>query len=229
MGGGTIGVVQAYVADASSPDQRTKSLGSLSAVTSLGAVVGPAFGSAMIALGGRRAPGIAAAVLALLVAAFAHRFLRESHELRNSGTYAAPSTTSSRTALLRVLSHWREPAPRLIMDARITHAVRCAAPGDLPEPGEVKSCGVYLAGELGALPNLRAVLALGVLAHAAVLQACGIPPARTRFSHGAIHGLPDGLMLADAHQVSRYDGAGGRWTGEMFEAVVLGVLRRLEA
>ena len=146
------------------------------------------------------------------------------------GVAGADRTGGRLFATLRRLGLAREEKARVaLVDARITHAVRCAAPGDLPEPGEVKSCGVYLAGELGALPNLRAVLALGVLAHAAVLQACGIPPARTRFSHGAIHGLPDGLMLADAHQVSRYDGAGGRWTGEMFEAVVLGVLRRLEA
>jgi len=114
MGGGTIGVVQAYVADAVPPEQRTKSLGSLSAVTSLGAVVGPAFGSAMIALGGRRAPGIAAAVLALLVAGFAWRFLRETHELRQSASHPMPSTTSSGDALRRVLFHWGEPAPRLI-------------------------------------------------------------------------------------------------------------------
>ena len=78
MGGGTIGVVQAYVADVSAPEERTKSLGWLSAVTSLGAVVGPAFGSAMVAIGGQRAPGFAAAGLALLVAVFAQRYLRET-------------------------------------------------------------------------------------------------------------------------------------------------------
>ena len=113
-GGGTIGVVQAYVADASPPNERTKSLGWLSVVTSLGAVAGPAFGSAMISLGGRRAPGIASAVLCLLVAAFAWRYLRESRELRHSASHGAPSTTTSREAILRVLTHWREPASRLI-------------------------------------------------------------------------------------------------------------------
>ena len=114
LGGGTIGVVQAYVADASAPEERTKSLGWLSAVTSLGAVAGPAFGSAMIAIGGRTAPGLAAAALALLVAIFAARYLAESHELATSGPHAAPSATSPRQAILRVLSHWREPASRLI-------------------------------------------------------------------------------------------------------------------
>ena len=99
LGGGTIGVVQAYVADASAPEERTKSLGWLSAVTSLGAVAGPAFGSAMIAIGGRTAPGLAAAALALLVAIFAARYLAESRELATSGPHAAPSATSPRQAI----------------------------------------------------------------------------------------------------------------------------------
>jgi MFS family permease len=114
MGGGTIGVVQAYVADASAPEQRTKSLGWLSAVTSLGAVAVPAFGSAMIRLGGKSAPGVAAAIVALLVAGFAARFLAESRELEVGGSHAGPARTSPRRAIARVISHWREPASRLI-------------------------------------------------------------------------------------------------------------------
>ena len=114
LGGGTIGVVQAYVADTSSPQERTKSLGWLSAVTSLGAVAGPAFGSLMIGIGGRTAPGLAAAALSVLVSGFAARFLVESRQLSSSGSHAIPSTTGARQAIRRVLSHWREPAPRLI-------------------------------------------------------------------------------------------------------------------
>ncbi len=113
-GGGTIGVVQAYVADASAPKERTKSLGWLSVVTSFGAVAGPAFGSAMISIGGRRAPGIGAAILSLLVAVFAWRFLRESRELRHSASHSIPPSTTGRAAILRVMTHWREPASRLI-------------------------------------------------------------------------------------------------------------------
>jgi len=113
-GGGTIGVVQAYVADATRPDQRTKSLGWLSAVTSFGAVVGPAFGSVLDQAAGRRAPGLAAAVLAAFIAAFAWRFLRESKELRASAALAPPRVTPGRTALRRVVAHPNEPASRLI-------------------------------------------------------------------------------------------------------------------
>ncbi len=113
LGGGTIGVVQAYVADASAPEQRTRSLGWLTAVTSLGAVVGPAFGSAMVAVGGRPAPGVGAAALTALVAAFAWRYLRESRTERRSSQISAEQITP-RGALSRVLVHWRDPVSRLV-------------------------------------------------------------------------------------------------------------------
>jgi multidrug resistance protein len=114
MGGGTIGVVQAYVADATPPDQRTKALGWLSAVTSFGAVVGPAFGSTLDLMGGHKAPGLAAAALAALTALFAWRFLRESKETRAPGALNAHAPISGRAALRRVISHPSEPASRLI-------------------------------------------------------------------------------------------------------------------
>lgn len=114
-----------------------------------------------------------------------------------------------------------------LIDTRITNAVRCVPPANLPEPGEVTTCNPYLRGELQALPQLRAVLALGVLAHAAVLKACGIPPARIRFRHGAMHVLPDGLVLADSYHVSRYNTNTGRLTTEMFEAVMFALGQRL--
>ena len=114
LGGGTIGVVQAYVADTSSPEQRTKSLGWLSVVTSLGAVAGPAFGSGLTSIGGQKAPGLGAAALSLLIAAFALRYLGESRGLRKSGGYGAPVVTTGRAAIRSVLFRWSEPASRLI-------------------------------------------------------------------------------------------------------------------
>lgn len=114
VGGGTIGVVQAYVADASRVDRRTRSLGWLSAVTSLGAVAGPAFGSLMIGVGGRPAPGLAAAALAGLVAVFAWRFLRESRTPKTGATDPGLRHTTGRGAIARVLTHWHDPASRLV-------------------------------------------------------------------------------------------------------------------
>ena len=115
-----------------------------------------------------------------------------------------------------------------LSDIRITSTVRCAPPRGLPEPAEVLNCNRYLASELASLPNLRAVVALGLLAHAAVLRACGIPPARIRFAHGAIHQLPDGLILADSDQVSRNDTLPNRLTQENFQAVLLALLKHLD-
>jgi len=114
-----------------------------------------------------------------------------------------------------------------LRECRIVNAVRCVPPANLPEPPEVKTCNRFLAAELQAMPNLQMVLALGVLAHAAVLKACGIPPTRIRFRHGEVHELPDGLLLADSYHVSRYNTNTGRLTTEMFEAVVENLMKRL--
>ena len=113
VGGGTIGVVQAYVADVSAPDQRTKSLGWLSAITSLGAVAGPAVGSLLVSLGGLEFVGLGAGGIALLVAVFAWVYLREPRRFATAGGATGPRTTG-RAAIAQVLSHWRDPASRLI-------------------------------------------------------------------------------------------------------------------
>ncbi len=112
IGGGTIGVVQAYVADVSSPEQRTKSLGWLSAITSLGAVAGPAVGSLLVSLGGLEFVGLGASGIALLVAIFAWMYLDEPRRFPTTG--AAGPRTTGRAAIAHVLSRWHEPASRLI-------------------------------------------------------------------------------------------------------------------
>jgi uracil-DNA glycosylase family 4 len=114
-----------------------------------------------------------------------------------------------------------------LRDCRIVNAVRCVPPANLPEPKEVAACNAFLRNELQGMTNLRLVLALGVLAHASVLKACGIPLTRVPFRHGAIHELPDGLLLADSYHVSRYNTNTGRLTAAMFEAVVAALLQRL--
>jgi len=116
-----------------------------------------------------------------------------------------------------------------LVGCRIANAVRCVPPANLPEPAEVTTCNRFLRNELQGMPNLRGVLALGVTAHAAVLKAVGIAPARIRFCHGAIHALPDGLLLADSYHVSRYNTQTGRLTEVMFETVMADLLKRLES
>lgn len=110
---------------------------------------------------------------------------------------------------------------------RVVNAVRCVPPANLPQPVEVRTCNRFLAAELKALPKLRAVLALGVLAHAAVLRACGIPVTRIRFRHGDVTELPDGLLLADSYHVSRYNTNTGLLTREMFEQVIFNLVARV--
>ena len=112
---------------------------------------------------------------------------------------------------------------------RIVNAVRCVPPANLPQPVEVRSCNRFLRSELQSMRPLRAVLALGVLAHSAVLTACGIPMSRLRFRHGQILTLPDGLLLADSYHVSRYNTNTGRLTTAMFETVVEALRQKLDA
>jgi uracil-DNA glycosylase family 4 len=109
---------------------------------------------------------------------------------------------------------------------RVANAVRCVPPANLPEPAEIRACNGFLQGELAAMPQLRVVLALGVLAHNALLRGLGIPAARLPFGHGAVQALPNGVWLADSYHVSRYNTSTRRLTAPMFEAVVEEVLRR---
>jgi len=122
-GGGTVGVIQAYVADSTDPKDRVRALGWLSATTNLGVALGPVLGSFAIALGkrdimpgvgtlqmGRAMPGILAAGLCLLNIIFAARYLTESREHVTTGE--APR--KSRQAAWQVLSRSSEPSSRLI-------------------------------------------------------------------------------------------------------------------
>jgi uracil-DNA glycosylase family 4 len=102
--------------------------------------------------------------------------------------------------------------------ARICNAVRCAPPENRPMPAEIAACNPFLKGEFAAMPRLRLVLALGAVAHGAVLRALGRPASAARFAHGALHRL-DALTLADSYHCSRYNTNTGRLTEAMFHAV----------
>ena len=102
---------------------------------------------------------------------------------------------------------------------RISNAVRCAPPGNLPEPTEIRACNMFLKSEVAAMPDLRAILALGVVAHQAVLRALGQKLSKFGFAHGAEHKL-DGRILYDSYHVSRYNTNTGKLTAEMFDQVI---------
>jgi MFS family permease len=125
-GGGTVGVIQAYVADSTDPKDRARALGWLSATTNLGVALGPVLGSFAIALGkrdiipgshtlqmGHAAPGIMAAGLCLLNMIFVWRYLKESRDFSEQPKEGEIRRSSSQ-AIWRVISHAREPSSRLI-------------------------------------------------------------------------------------------------------------------
>lgn len=102
---------------------------------------------------------------------------------------------------------------------RITNAVKCLPPGNKPEGSEISACNDYLAAELAVLPAGAAILALGNVAHGAVLKALRLKASAYRFAHGARHMLPDGRYLYDSYHCSRYNTQTGRLTEAMFHAV----------
>ena len=114
-----------------------------------------------------------------------------------------------------------------LRDCRITNAVRCVPPENKPETAEIAACGGFLVEEIAGMPNLRVVLALGAIAHNAVLGALAQRKSAYPFKHGALHTLQSGLLLADSYHCSRYNTNTGILTPAMFEAVLEEIGRRL--
>ena len=115
----------------------------------------------------------------------------------------------------------------VLLRARITNAVRCVPPQNKPRPDEIATCARFLAAEITSLPDIRAILALGAIAHQAVLAALGLRRGRFPFGHGRLHPLPDGTLLADSYHCSRYNTSTRKLTIEMFEAVFVVLAQRL--
>jgi multidrug resistance protein len=115
-GGGTVSVIQAYVADALEPKDRAKGLGWLSAATNAGVALGPLFGAVALKWMGKPGPGLLAAGLTLINIAFAWKFLKESRDMTEAAAVRSQPRVPgrSRQAVARVVSHPNEPASRLI-------------------------------------------------------------------------------------------------------------------
>jgi len=111
-GGGTVGVIQAYVADSTEPKDRARALGWLSAATNLGVSIGPALGSFGVGVWGPRSPGIMAAVLCAVNIGFVWMYVRESHVPETAAAKAR--LVKPRDAVMNVLTHPGDVAPRLI-------------------------------------------------------------------------------------------------------------------
>lgn len=115
-----------------------------------------------------------------------------------------------------------------LLNCRITNAVRCVPPLNRPLPEEIRRCLPYLRQDLAVQPRPGVVLALGRVAHEAVLRALDLPLARHPFGHGARARLPEGRTLLSSYHCSRYNTSTGRLTAAMFRAVVAEARERVD-
>lgn len=112
------------------------------------------------------------------------------------------------------------PDDGLTLDgAIIVNAVRCLPPQNKPTPEEIRTCQPYLKGPLDGLPSLRVIIALGQIAHQSVVRSFGRRLSQAKFGHGAIHAMPQGIILIDSYHCSRYNQNTRVLTAEMFETV----------
>jgi len=106
-----------------------------------------------------------------------------------------------------------------LVDCMITNAVRCVPPENKPLPLEIKTCRQFLSAQISSMPNLRAILTLGRIAHGSVCKAMAIPAREYPFGHGAQHPHHH-LTLVASYHCSRYNTNTGVLTPAMFDAAL---------
>lgn len=108
-----------------------------------------------------------------------------------------------------------------LIDCRITNAVKCVPPENKPTGEEINICNRFLKHEIENMKNLKAVLALGKIAHDSVLKATGMPKSKFVFGHGKTHKIGNNklLHLVDSYHCSRYNTQTKRLTEKMFHEV----------
>ena len=111
----------------------------------------------------------------------------------------------------------------VLVDAAVTNAVRCVPPQNKPTTAEIRACAPFLTATLAAYPRVSTILALGRIAHDAILRTLGARLSAHPFGHGAIHATASGLNVADSYHPSRYNVNTGVLTDAMFHDVVAGV------
>jgi uracil-DNA glycosylase family 4 len=120
-----------------------------------------------------------------------------------------------------------KPGALALTDCMITNAVRCVPPANKPTPSEIAHCRNFLEARIAALPGLRAILALGRIAHDSTLDSLGLKRRDYAFAHGARHELPTGHVLFDSYHCSRQNTNTRRLTTPMFEAVLTDIVNEL--
>jgi uracil-DNA glycosylase family 4 len=105
-----------------------------------------------------------------------------------------------------------------LKDCRITNAVKCLPPDNKPVGAEINTCNAYLENELSLLPHGAVVMALGGIAHRAIVKARGLRQADFKFGHAALHDMGP-FQLLDSYHCSRYNTNTGRLTDAMFDSI----------
>lgn len=117
-------------------------------------------------------------------------------------------------------SYAKEPDDGLsLVGCRIANAVHCVPPENKPTPAEANTCRVFLNHEIRNTPSITAMIALGTIAHNAVLTILGLKKSAYPFGHGKVHPLPGLPTLIDSYHCSRYNTNTRRLTPEMFHDV----------
>lgn len=114
-----------------------------------------------------------------------------------------------------------------LVDCMISNAVRCVPPENKPTPAEIRTCRRFLGQRLSELPNLRAILVLGRIAHDSTLAALYCKHRDFPFAHGARHRPSPSVTLYDSYHCSRYNTNTGRLTPAMFKAVFAAIRSEL--
>jgi len=110
-----------------------------------------------------------------------------------------------------------------LIDCRITNAVKCVPPKNLPLAVERNTCNRFLAQEIGDLPSGGVLFTLGGIAHRMVIRALGLREAAYPFGHGNRYQLEGNVQLFASYHPSRYNINTGRLTPEDFTQVVQGI------
>ena len=114
-----------------------------------------------------------------------------------------------------------------LTNCRITNAVRCLPPANKPTTAEIRQCNSHLKAELAAMRHLKVIVALGAIAHQAILWAYELKLRNHVFGHHVTHDLPDGRLLVDSYHCSGYNWRTGRLSRASFEAVFADISSRL--
>ena len=115
-----------------------------------------------------------------------------------------------------------------LVDAAVTNAVRCVPPKNKPTGAEIRTCRPFLSATMAAMPNLRAVLALGRISHDSLVATLGVARRDMPFGHGAVHNAPSGYRVFDSYHCSRYNTNTRVLTPAMFNAVFADIRGHIE-